>query len=57
MQYLNDNKMVVIYTEDKDITTNLVMDWLSFLYKGEIKRINTDFFQIPTQSEFSCKGK
>ena len=44
--------MIVIYTEDKDITTNLVMDWLSFLYKGEIKRINTDFFQIPTQSEF-----
>lgn len=52
MQQEIDNKMVVIYTEDKDITTNLVMDWLSFLYKGEIKRINTDFFQIPTQSEF-----
>ncbi|EJL69785.1 grasp-with-spasm system ATP-grasp peptide maturase [Chryseobacterium populi] len=44
--------MIVIYTEDNDITTNLVMDWLSVLYKGEVKRINTDYFQIPTQDEY-----
>ncbi|SFN29213.1 ATP-GRASP peptide maturase, grasp-with-spasm system [Chryseobacterium oleae] len=44
--------MVVIYTEDIDITTNIVMDWLSVLYNGEVKRINTDFFQIPTEDEY-----
>ncbi len=44
--------MIVIYTEDNDITTNLVMDWLSVLYEGEIKRINTDCFQIPIQNEY-----
>ncbi|AZA50819.1 grasp-with-spasm system ATP-grasp peptide maturase [Chryseobacterium carnipullorum] len=44
--------MIIIYTEDNDITTNIVMDWLSFLYNGEIKRINTDFFQMPKSEEY-----
>ncbi|MET3538036.1 grasp-with-spasm system ATP-grasp peptide maturase [Chryseobacterium limigenitum] len=44
--------MIVIYTEDNDITTNLVMDWLSVLYGGEIKRIDTDYFKKPKQEDF-----
>ncbi|MCW3162567.1 grasp-with-spasm system ATP-grasp peptide maturase [Chryseobacterium oryctis] len=44
--------MIVIYTEDNDITTNLVIDWLSILYDGEIKRLNTDFFRMSKEDYF-----
>ncbi|MGG7436711.1 grasp-with-spasm system ATP-grasp peptide maturase [Chryseobacterium arthrosphaerae] len=44
--------MIVIYTEDNDITTNQVIDWISYLYKGEIKRINTDYFEVQDNEDY-----
>lgn len=44
--------MIVIYTEDNDITSNLVIDWISALYSGEIKRINTDYFAMPKDEDY-----
>ena len=44
--------MIVIYTEDNDITTNQVIDWISYVYKGEIKRINTDYFEMPDNEDY-----
>lgn len=50
--------MIVIYTEDNDVTTNSVIDWLSILYLGEVKRINTDFFKMPKEEDyFLCIGE
>lgn len=44
--------MIVIYTEDNDITTNLVIDWIFALYSGKIKRINTDYFAMPKDEDY-----
>jgi len=44
--------MIVIYTEENDVTTNYVIEWLSILYNGEIKRINSDYFTIPKQEDY-----
>lgn len=44
--------MIVIYTEDNDITTNQVMDWISYIYIGEVKRINTDYFEMPENEDY-----
>ncbi|WP_449400683.1 grasp-with-spasm system ATP-grasp peptide maturase [Chryseobacterium wanjuense] len=44
--------MIVIYTENNDITANYVIEWLNYLYDGEIRRINTDFFSVAKQEEY-----
>ncbi|WP_370899770.1 hypothetical protein [Chryseobacterium gossypii] len=44
--------MIVIYTEGNDITSNLDIDWISALYSGEIKRVNTDYFAMPKDEDY-----
>jgi hypothetical protein len=44
--------MIIIYTESNDVSTNNVIDWLSTIYDGKIKRINTDFFKAPRNKEY-----